>query len=251
MSLVESELKNGILTIRLNRPGKLNALNSEMRIELIEQLKSANADSEVRCVILTGEGKGFCVGADLESIETDLGDDLSKTFHPILREIRFAPKLYISAVNGVAAGAGISIALAADERYCSPSARFVTAFHNIGLAPDTGLTFLLPRLAPSGRTMRLLLSGGEMGALEAVEERLFLPADDPLSAAEERAAQIASGPLVSYSESKRLLNESIFRGMDSFLEVESDVQGRLGSTKDFEEGKKAFREKRKPNFSGK
>lgn len=250
MSFVESEMNEGVLTLRLNRPEKLNALSRPMRIELIDKLKSANSDSDVRCVIITGNGKGFCVGADLDSIAGDLGDDLSETFHPILREIRFGPKLFISAVNGVAAGAGISIALAADVRYCNPSARFVTAFHSIGLAPDTGLSFLLPRLAPSGRLIQLLLTGGELGAVEASEGGLFNIAEDPVSAAGLLAARLSGGPLLSYTESKKLLNESVFGGMDSFLVSEASAQGRLGRTKDFEEGKKAFSEKRKPSFRG-
>lgn len=250
MTLVESDIDGGILTLRLNRPEKLNALSRPMRIELIDALRSANADAAVRCVIITGNGKGFCVGADLDSIEGDLSEDLAGTFHPVLSEMRSGPKLFISAVNGVAAGAGISIALAADIRYCSPSARFVTAFHSIGLAPDTGLTFLLPRLAPSGRSMQLLLTGGELSAAEASADRLFEIAEDPLQAARRRAEEIARGPLVSYAESKMLLNESVFAGMDSFLASEAAAQGRLGMTKDFEEGRKAFREKRKPAFRG-
>lgn len=250
MSLVDSELKDGVLTLRLNRPEKLNALNRSMRLELIEKLGAANQDSAVRCVVISGSGKGFCVGADLDSIAGELGEDLSSTFHPILKEIRFGPRIYISAVNGVAAGAGISLALAADIRYCSPTSRFVTAFHGIGLAPDTGLSFLLPRLAPSGKSMELLVSGGELTADEAAGMGLFNLADDPLTAALQKAAQIASGPLVSFSESKALINESLFAGMESFLKAESGAQGRLGSTKDFEEGKRAFREKRKPIFRG-
>lgn len=250
MSFVVTEKSGMVLTLRLDRPEKLNALNEEMRLELISHLRDANSDPSIRCVVLTGSGKAFCVGADLASVKQDLGRDLAETFHPVLNEIRFGPKIYLSAVNGVAAGAGISIALAADIRFCSAASRFVTAFHNVGLAPDTGLSFMLPRMMAAGKAIDLLIRGGEFNASEAEEYGLFRISDDPLNEALKEAEIIASGPFLSHVESKRLVNKAVFDGIAPFLLFESDSQGRLGRTLDHEEGKRAFSEKRKPSFRG-
>lgn len=250
MGLVEFERKGQTVVLKLNRPEKLNALNEQMRLELIDKLKKANSDEKARCIVLTGEGKGFCVGADLDSVREDLGSDLMDTFHPLLDEIRFGPKIVISAVNGVTAGAGMSIALSADIRYCSRSARFITAFHKIGLAPDTGLSFLLPRLMPAGKAMELLLSGGELDSEEASAMGLFRSVDDPMVEAMNKASELSGGPYLSYLQSKRLINKSIFGELRSFLALEAEVQRNLGRSSDFEEGKKAFGEKRRPLFRG-
>lgn len=250
MSTVLREREGGVMLLRLNRPDRLNALNREMRLELASALHEANSDSAVKCIVLTGSGKGFCSGADLDGIEEDLSADLSATFHPILREIRLGPKIVISAVGGVAAGAGISIAVAADLRYCSPAARFVTAFHKLGLAPDTGLTFLLPRLVGAAGSMEMLLAGGEFGAQWAASTGLFTVADDPLAEAMSKAALLADGPTLSYQRSKTLLNESVFSGIGEFLASEAEAQGFLGRSADFSEAKAAFAGKRKPVYRG-
>ncbi|MEM4372510.1 MAG: enoyl-CoA hydratase-related protein, partial [Metallosphaera sp.] len=146
MSLVQIRDHGPVSVISLSRPDKLNALSLELRSELLGSLRRFNSDPGKRVAILTGEGKAFSVGADLSSISSDLTEDLRSSFYPILREIRFSSKIYISAVNGVTAGAGISLALACDVKIASRGSRFVTAFHNIGLAPDTGLTLILARL---------------------------------------------------------------------------------------------------------
>lgn len=239
-----------IETIALNRPEKLNALSSEMRSELHEELRRANGDDDIRVVLLTGSGRGFCVGADLSSVSSDLKTDLRDTFHPLLREIRFGRKIFVCAVRGVAAGAGLSLAVACDLRFSSPDARFVTAFHRIGLAPDTGLSFMLPRLMPAAAAFDMLLRGGEFSAAQAASWSLFSVSDDPLSEAMKAAHEISTGPYRSFAESKRLLNASLFKGMGEFLDLEAEVQGELGHTHDFDEGRSAFSAKRQPEFTG-
>ncbi|AWR99048.1 enoyl-CoA hydratase-related protein [Metallosphaera hakonensis] len=233
----------------LNRPDKLNALSLELRKELLNSLRKFNSDPSKRVAVITGEGKAFSVGADLGSVSSDLTDDLRSSFYPILREIRFSPKIYISAINGVVAGAGISLALACDLRVASRGARFVTAFHNIGLAPDTGLTLILTRLT-GARFLDLLLIGGEMSAQELEREGVVRLSDDPLTEALKLAEQISAGAYRSYVASKKLINRALFHDLDEYLEYESAMQGYLGSTQDFKEGIKAFLEKRKPEFRG-
>ena len=164
MKTLSCSREGGVQVIAFNRPEKLNALNAQMRLELLEELKLANGDDEIRAVVITGSERAFCVGADLSSVSQDLRKDLGETFHPLLNEIRFGRKIFICAVSGVAAGAGLSLAVACDVRFSSRNARFVTAFHRIGLAPDTGLSFLLPRLVPAAAAFDLLLKGGEVSA---------------------------------------------------------------------------------------
>lgn len=251
MTALDVSVDGPVAQLTMNRAEKLNALNLDMRLELIDTLRKLNSSRDIRTVVLTGRGRAFCVGADIESISADLSDDLRKTFHPILREIIFGPKIFISAVDGVAAGAGISLAVACDIRYCSPGSKFVTAFHRIGLAPDTGLTYMLTRLAPASAVGELMLRGGEFTGEKAGEWNLFRLSDNPVPAALSAARDISAGPSLSYSASKELLNRSLFGDIDDYLSLEAELQGKLGRSLDFAEGVSAFREKRKPSFSGK
>ena len=250
MKTIEFGMEGYVATITMNRPEKLNALSREMRIEFIDALRRVNSDDRIRAVVITGAGNAFCVGADLDSMPGSLSADLYETFHPIMRGIRFSPKIYVAAVNGVAAGAGISIAVACDLRYCSKGTRFVTAFHRIGLVPDTGLSYMLPRLVQPSSVYELLLAGGEMTAAEAEKLSLFRISEDPLTDAVHRARAISEGPFQSYSLSKKLLNRAVFGDGDAFLKEEAEAQEELGKSSDFREGISAFREKRKPVFSG-
>ncbi len=250
MSMLLCSREGAVKIITFNRPEKLNALSSEMRSELFAEMRNANEDDSVRVVLLTGSGRGFCVGADLSSAAGDLKNELRESFHPLLKEIRFGRKIFICAVSGVAAGAGLSLAVACDMRFSSPDARFVTAFHRIGLAPDTGLSFMLPRLIPAAAAFELLLRGGEFSAKQAVSWSLFSASDNPLSDALKAAHEISAGPFLSFVKSKQLLNATLFTGMEQFLDIEAEVQGELGLTQDFAEGRAAFVEKRKAEFTG-
>jgi enoyl-CoA hydratase/carnithine racemase len=247
--------ERGPITIfTLNRPEKLNALNAELRAELLNALRKFNNNPEKRVGIITGAGKAFSAGADIsvrpsELKNVNLEEELRDSFHLILREIRFSDKLFIAAVNGVAAGAGISLAVACDFAFASKSARFVMAFQGIGLVPDTGLTLMMSRLV-GAKALRYLLIGGEFSAEEAEAMGLVKVVDDPLGEALRLANELVQGPFKAYSYAKRLINEALFKDLDQFLSTEAKLQGELGRSHDFIEGVMAFIEKRKPKFTG-
>ncbi|GGU00771.1 enoyl-CoA hydratase [Sulfodiicoccus acidiphilus] len=231
------------------RPERRNALNKQLREELLMTLRELNSDPSTKVVVLTGSGGAFSSGADLGSGGTDVMEELDKSFHPILREIRYSDKIYVAVVDGVAAGAGMSLAIACDLRFLSKDARLITAFHRIGLAPDTGLTYILSRLI-GARAYKLLLVGGELSAQEAESLGLGKVVEDPLSSALSFAREVAAGPLRSYAASKRMLNLSLFPDLDRFLEYEAMLQASLSKTEDFREGVRAFLEKRTPKYRG-
>lgn len=245
--LVEDRGK--VLLITMNRPEKLNAMNKELRDSLIKTIRDFNRNPEKRVAVITGAGRAFSVGADLTSMSQDLAEDLRNSFHVIIKEIRFSPKIFISAVKGVAAGAGISLALATDIRYTTKDTRFVTAFHNIALAPDSGMTLMLLRMA-GVKAEKYALLGGEFTGEEAEKMGLFQVVEDPLAEALRTAEKIANGQFKSYSASKRLINRVLYYDLEEFLDYEAAMQGALGKTYDFSEGVKAFLEKRQPQFKG-
>ncbi|MEW9492525.1 MAG: enoyl-CoA hydratase-related protein [Candidatus Aramenus sulfurataquae] len=238
----------GYSIVKFDRPEKLNALDLKSRMDLISTLKKINSDPRIRAVVITGEGRGFCVGADVNELPQDIMKDLRETFYPIVNEIRFSDKIYIAAINGVTAGACIGIALA-DFRFAKKGARFVTAFQRLGLTSDTGVAYFLGKfLGP--RAFPLSVLGGEFTSEEAESWGLLKVVDDPLQESIKLAQSIANGPYQSYVAGKKLINKVLFSDLNEFLEYESSIQGYLGKTKDYSEGVKSFKEEREPKFIG-
>ncbi|WP_338604260.1 enoyl-CoA hydratase-related protein [Sulfolobus tengchongensis] len=248
--MIKVDNKEGYVIVTLSRPEKLNALNLQMRNELISKLREINANPKIRTVILTGEGRAFCVGADVNEFAQDFALDLRETFYPIIREIRFSDKIYISAINGVTAGACIGISLATDFKFAKKDVRFVTAFQRLGLASDTGVAYFILKLARDQRAYEIAVLGGEFTADEAEKWGLLKVTENPLQEAEQLAVKMNIGPFQSYVAGKRMANLVIYNDLEKFLEYESAIQGYLGKTEDFKEGISAFRDKREPKFRG-
>ena len=258
--LIQSGFDDGIFSITLNRPDKLNAFCEPMHLCLLDMLREASARDDVRVVLLTGEGRGFCAGQDLaervtapKAEKVDLGETLENFYNPIIREIRDMPKAVICAVNGIAAGAGANIALACDIVLAAQSAKFIQPFCNIGLLPDSGGTWLLPALIGQARAKALAMLATPVTAEEAVAWGLIWQAveDDALMpTALELAAKLAQGSRQSQALIKRAIHASAAQGLDAHLDLERDLQREAGHGADYAEGVAAFLEKRKPNFSG-
>jgi 2-(1,2-epoxy-1,2-dihydrophenyl)acetyl-CoA isomerase len=255
MAEVETSRAGAVLTITLNRPDVLNAFNSEMHRGLAAALKDAR-DGGVRAVVITGAGRGFCVGQDLTEFREapgDIGSRLRGNYHPNIRAIRALEKPVIAAVNGAAAGAGMSLACACDLRIAADSATFVPAFINIGLIPDSGGSYFVTRLLGPARAFEWLASGKRLTASEAhawglvseVVETDALPAR-----AAELAAQLADLPTKGVGMTKRLLDHAVTASLEEQLEREAQLQTAATQTEDFREGVAAFLEKRPPKFRG-
>lgn len=240
----------------------LNAVNETMGKELLDALRSAERDDEVHCLIITGNGRAFCAGEDIQDLRGQyergenpkLGERLLLKYNPIIRQIRRMQKPVIAAVNGVAAGAGAGIAYSCDIRIASDNARFLQAFIKVGLAPDSGTSFFLSRLAGFSKALELSLTGDELTSKDA--ERLGLvskvvPAEQLIGTARELATKLAQGPSRAIGLTKRALNKSISSDLETVLEYESYLQEIAGATADHIEAVRAFFEKRKPLFKGK
>jgi 2-(1,2-epoxy-1,2-dihydrophenyl)acetyl-CoA isomerase len=248
-------LADEVATIRLNRPDKMNALNAAMRRELVDAL--SRAPGEARAVVLTGNGPGFCAGQDLGDVrrlgELNLEQVLREEYEPLLRLIYDCPVPTVCAVNGVAAGAGANLALAADIVVAARSARFIEAFARIGLIPDAGGTYWLPRLVGQARARAMCLLAEPIPADTAAEWGLIWEAieDDALEGrALELARRLASGPGVAYRLTKRALMASPANDLDAQLSLEAELQAEAGQSRDFMEGVMAFLEKRAARFEG-
>jgi len=255
------EVESGALTITLNRPDKLNALTDTTLHELIDAFRQAGRDDTVRCVVLTGAGRGFCPGADLGGVQErqdtggsfDYKEHLRTTFNPLITRMRELPKPIIGAINGVAAGAGMSIAVATDYRIAAESASFLQAFVKIGLIPDSGSTWMLPRLVGMTRAMDLMLTGRKIDAKTALEWGLVnqvVPDDALMQVVATLAQTFANGPTRGIGYIKQAVRYASHSTLNAALEYEADLQDLAGRTADHQEGLRAFLEKRPPTFKG-
>jgi 2-(1,2-epoxy-1,2-dihydrophenyl)acetyl-CoA isomerase len=255
MAEVETRRDGSVLTIALNRPDKLNAFDAAMHKAFAAAVKEAG-DQEVRAVVLTGEGRGFCVGQDLAELregERDVAALLRERWNRHVLGLRSLEKPVLAAVNGAAAGAGLSLAVACDLRVAADSAAFVPAFVNVGLVPDTGGSWLVPRLLGYARAFEWMCSGRKLGAEEALAWGLVsevVPADSVLARAQERAAAFAALPTRAIGMSKRLFERAAASRLEEQLELEAQLQAAATGTEDFAEGVAAFLEKREPRFGG-
>ena len=252
---IRYELAEGVATITLARPESLNALNAAMRGELLAALKATGREDAVRAVVITGEGRGFCSGADLRGGggERDFRRVLTDEYNPLITAIRELPRPVIAAVNGVAAGAGMSLALACDLVYAADDARFILAFGRIGLVPDSGLTRTLVRGLGRHRAAALIFGGEPLGAAEARAAGLVhevVPADQLAATAHAAAAALAAAPTRAIALAKRAMNHAEDALLAENLAMEAALQELAGRTEDHAEGIAAFSEKREPRFLG-
>jgi 2-(1,2-epoxy-1,2-dihydrophenyl)acetyl-CoA isomerase len=252
---VETALDGAVMTITLNRPDVLNAFNAAMHEGLAAALKEARRP-EVRAVVLTGAGRGFCVGQDLNEFREstgDIADRLRGSYHPNVRAIRALEKPVIAAINGPAAGAGLSIACVCDLRIAADSATFVPAFIGIGLVPDSGGTLFITRLLGQARAFEWMTSNRKLTAAEAHAWGLVsevVEADRLPERAAELAATYAEAPTLAIGMTKRLFDHAVTATLEEQLELEAQLQVAATGTEDFAEGVAAFLEKREPRFGG-
>lgn len=249
--------KDGVATIKFNRPDKFNSFNQKLAFAVQNALDDCEKDDSVRAIVLTGEGKAFCAGQDLAEATDPNGPPLQsivgKHYNPIIERIRAIEKPIIAAVNGVAAGAGANIALACDIVIAKKSAKFIQAFSAIGLIPDSGGTFFLPRLVGTQKALALMMTGDKVGADEAEAMNMIYKSvedDDFDEYIENFASKIAQMPTKGFGLTKRAVNASFNNTLTEQLALEEQLQAQAGQSNDFKEGTKAFLEKRKPNFKG-
>ncbi len=260
MSLVLSERTAGVLRLTLNRPDVLNAFNLAMSRELQAALAAAARDPDVRAVLLTGAGRGFCAGQDLASVDmspgappVDLRDFIREQYNPVITALRAMPKPVIGAVNGVAAGAGANIAFACDLVIAASNASFIQSFTKIGLVPDSGGTWTLPRLIGTARAAGLMMLGDKLSAADAKSWGMIwdvCEGTELLEKAMALAGRLATQPTRALALTKRLLDASSTNDLPAQLALEEELQGEAGRSADFREGVQAFLEKRAPNFTG-
>jgi 2-(1,2-epoxy-1,2-dihydrophenyl)acetyl-CoA isomerase len=257
MAPVLLSVSNGVATITLNRPDKLNAFNREMALLLQKLLDQCHEDATIRCVVLTGAGKAFSAGQDLAELVGEnppsMQQILSEHYNPIITRIRQLPKPLIAAVNGVAAGAGANIALCADIVVATETASFIQAFSKIGLIPDSGGTYLLPRLIGWQKASALAMLGDKVSAAEAEKMGMIYKCfnqEDFEASIQKMATQLAQMPTKGLALTKQALNASFTNTYDAQLALEDVLQQQAAQTQDYNEGVQAFLEKRLPNFKG-
>ena len=257
---IEFAIDDGVARLTLNRPDKLNSFNAQMHEEVREAMKTVREDDGIRCLLLDANGRGFCAGQDLSERNVapdaevpDLGESLEQKYNPLIRSLTSLEKPVVCAVNGVAAGAGANIALACDIVLAAESARFIQSFCNIGLVPDSGGTWILPRLVGHARAMGLALLGERLSARQAEEWGLIWKcvADDELAAEAGRLAKhLATRPTYGLGLIKRAMLASSANTLDQQLDLERDLQRLAGRSEDYREGVAAFMQKRDPEFKG-
>ena len=258
---IEKTLSNGVLTIMLNRPDVLNSFNYAMAEEVQSAFQEAETNADIRCVLLTGNGRAFCAGQDLQEVteiakdpDRELSEVVHHTYNPIIKAIRNLEKPVICAVNGTAAGAGANIALACDMVIASEEAKFIQSFSNIGLIPDSGGTYFLPRLIGLARATELTFTGRPVKGPEAVAIGMIyksVPANELMNEAMLLCEKFAQMPTRGYGLTKKGFNAGFSNDLETQLNLEADLQAEAGSTEDYHEGVAAFLEKRAPQFKGK
>lgn len=255
---VLSHLADGVLELTLNRPDKFNALTEPMAAALVDLCKQAARNPEVRCLLISGAGRGFCAGQDLSEVHAHMGEfsfreHLVTGYNRLILALRELEKPVVAAVNGPCAGAGLGLALACDIRYASERARFLTAFVGIGLAPDSGVSYWLPRLVGAARAAELLFTNDALDGARAAEVGLVnkvVPHDNLLPESRALALRLAAGPTRAIGLTKRVLNRSLGVTLAETLEYEAAIQDVAGRSADYREGVASFLEKRKPAFRG-
>ncbi|WP_159692680.1 2-(1,2-epoxy-1,2-dihydrophenyl)acetyl-CoA isomerase PaaG [Cognatazoarcus halotolerans] len=260
---VRLEISEGVATLTLNRPDRLNSFNDQMHQEVraaLESIRNGRADGSVRVLVITGAGRGFCAGQDLSDRSVaagdeapDLGASIERNYKPLVTSLRTLDMPVIAAVNGVAAGAGANLALACDMVFAARSASFIQSFCKLGLIPDTGGTWILPRLLGPARAMGLALLGDKLPAEQAeawgliwkcVDDEALMPTVDAL------AKQLAAGPTFGFAQTKRAIWASSTNDFPAQLDLERDIMRECGRSHDYREGVAAFMEKRAPRFKG-
>ena len=257
---IEYSVTDGLAVLTLNRPDRLNSFNTEMHGEVKQVFKNLKKDKSVRCLLITGNGRGFCAGQDLSDRAVSVGDEapdlsasIENNYNPLIRTISSLAMPVICAVNGVAAGAGANIALACDLVLAAKSASFIQSFNKLGLVPDSGGTWILPKLVGHARAMRLCLLGEKVPAEEALAMGMICQVcenDTLLEEAMQLGRELAAAPTKGLGLIKRALQASASNTFDQQLDLERDLQGIAGRSDDYREGVAAFMEKRSPNYKG-
>ncbi|SUQ58345.1 4-chlorobenzoyl coenzyme A dehalogenase-1 [Raoultella terrigena] len=260
-AFILSTVEQGVMTITLNRPDRLNSFNDLMHQQLAESLTQAERDDSVRCLLITGAGRGFCAGQDLNDRNVDpsgpapdLGLSVERFYNPLVRRLAVLPKPVIAAVNGVAAGAGATLALGCDMVLAARSASFVMAFSRLGLVPDCGGSWFLPRVAGRARAMGLALLGEKLSAEQAAQWGMIWQLVEDAELADtslQLARHLAAQPTFGLGLIKQALLAAETNGLDAQLDLERDYQRMAGRSADYREGVSAFLAKRPPQFSGK